>query len=157
MTPLEVSNWGNNIKRLSCVRHKNTLLRAAHGEIYSRNKLLRYGLSNDDICPRCHESEDQRHKLIECPYVARIWKRVFELTNVQENHVERENQILGAYKECNVTKLTVHAEVLARILSLKDKETYIIHPKTFVRHAILYLTKKERKNEIKTELEALLR
>ena len=157
MTPLEVSNWGYNIKRLSCVRHKNTLLRAAHGEIYSRNKLLRYGLSNDDICPRCHESEDLRHKLIECPYVARIWKRVFELTNVQENHVERENQILGAYKECNVTKLTVHAEVLARILSLKDKETYIIHPKIFVRHAILYLTKKERKNEIKTELEALLR
>lgn len=156
MTPLEASNWGQNLKKLSCVRHRNTLLRVAHGEIYSKDKLLRYGLTEDNTCPRCLETEDLHHKLIDCAYVKRIWTRFRELTGEREN-ADIENFILGAYKNCDSTKLTLHAEILGRILGLKENESYLLHPKAFVKNAIMYLRKKEKKNEIKTELEALLR
>ena len=128
----------------------------AHGEIYSKDKLLRYGLTEDNTCPRCLETEDLHHKLIDCAYVKRIWTRFRELTGDREN-ADIENFILGAYKNCDSAKLTLHAEILGRILGLKENESYLLHPKAFVKNAIMYLRKKEKKNEIKTELEALLR
>ena len=63
MTPLEVENWGRGIKKLSSTKHKNTLLRVAHGEVYSKEKLARYGLVNDDICNRCGEREDLTNRM----------------------------------------------------------------------------------------------
>ena len=53
-------------------------------------------------------------------------------------------------------KKTLHAEILSRILSLKDNESYLMLPKVFVRNAILYLSKRERKEPIKIELASLL-
>ena len=158
MTPLEVENWGRGIKKLSSTKHKNILLRAAHGEVYSKEKLARFGLVGDDTCYRCGEREDLKHKLIECPYVERIWRKVLILTNTTNNAngSEIENQILGAFRTCTQTALTLHAEILSRILGLRDDASYLIHPKAFVKNAILYLSKKERKVEIKTELASLL-
>ena len=157
MTPLEVENWGRGIKKLSSTKHKNTLLRVAHGEVYSKEKLARYGLVNDDICNRCGEREDLKHKLIECPYIKRIWQQVRSVTRVTNNIInDVENQILGAYKTCGLTTLTLHAEILLRILSLREDASYLVHPRAFVKNTILYLRTKEKKNEIKTELASLL-
>ena len=156
MTPLEVENWGNSLKRLSSVRHRNTILRVAHGEVYSKEKLVRFGLINNENCPRCGHREDLRHKIIDCPYVKRIWSSVLGMTGLTLNDPELENRIIGCYRGCTQAKLTLHAEILSRILSLKDNESYLMLPKVFVRNAILYLSKRERKEAIKIELASLL-
>ena len=46
--------------------------------------------------------------------------------------------------------MTVHAEILSRILALKDDATYLIRPKYLVEMALKYLAKREtRKNREK--------
>ena len=156
MTPLEVDNWCFNLKKLSSVRHKNILLRAAHGEIYSKEKLARFGLIQDQQCPRCGLVEDLRHKLIDCEYTKRIWGVAFGKSNPTGYDLDIENRILGAFRGCTATKLTLHAEILLRLTSLKDDQNYLLMPKRFVDNAIMYLLRKEKNRRIKDELEALL-
>ena len=127
MTPLEVDNWCLNLKKLSSVRHKNILLRAAHGEIYSKEKLARFGLIQDQQCPRCGLVEDLRHKLIDCEYTKRIWGVAFGKSNPTGYDLDIENRILGAFRGCTATKLTLHAEILLRLSSLKDDQNYLLN------------------------------
>ena len=156
MTPLEVENWSFNLRKVSSVRHKNTLLRVAHGEVYSKEKLTRFGLIRDPTCPRCGLIEDLRHKIMECEYTKRIWKIALEKTNPEGTQLEVENRVLGAFRGCKVAKLTLHAELLGRIISLRDDLTYVVRPRSFVENALHYLIKKEKNREIKSDLEALL-
>ena len=75
LTSSESVNWGTRIKKLTSTRHKNSLLRALHGEVYTGERLLRFGLRDSDRCPRCDESESLQHKLMTCAYTERIWDK----------------------------------------------------------------------------------
>ena len=44
LTPGEVKHWTRSIKKLASSRHKNIILRIAHGDIYSNERLCRFGL-----------------------------------------------------------------------------------------------------------------
>ena len=79
LTPSESINWGNRLNKLTSTRHKNTLLRALHGEIYTGEKLLKFGLRDTDKCPRCGEIENLNHKILTCAYVERIWNRTIPI------------------------------------------------------------------------------
>ena len=46
--------------------------------------------------------------------------------------LEVENRVLGAFRGCKVAKLTLHAELLGRIISLRDDLTYVVRPTSFV-------------------------
>ena len=48
-----------------------------------------------------------------------------------------------------------NAEIMLRILSLKDDGSFLIHPKHFLKHAINYLMRKERKQNIKNDLKSI--
>ena len=52
--------------------------------------------------------------------------------------------------------ITINAEILQRILSLKENTNYTLHPRAFVKLAISHLIKRERKTKIKTELNFIL-
>ena len=105
-------------------------------------------------CPRCDQIETLKHKLTECQYSTRIWAQTFRTTKrVQGNDPIREILALSAN---DTTVLTLHAEIIQRILYLKDDANYLIHPKTFVNAAIKDLIVKENKINIKNELRDLL-
>ena len=80
----ESLSWGLRISKLTSTRHKNILLRIAHGDIYTKDKLLRYGMGNDNCCGRCNQIEDLRHKFIECPYTKLIWAEVKKLLKLDQ-------------------------------------------------------------------------
>ena len=156
MTPLETINWANRLNKLTCTRLKSVLLRVAHKEVYYKEKLHRYGLTADPFCARCSEIENFTHKFFECEHSIRIWREVFRLTKLQVSQHELIEKALGASSETNVENLTIHGEVLNRILSMRNDATYVINPKTLVTAAIVYLRKRETRIERREFLNEIL-
>ena len=146
-------DWGFKVKKLTSTKHKNTLMRVAHGDIYTKDKLFRFGMEPSNICPRCDQVEDLKHKFINCPYVTKIWQQVEKLNRLLISDqpvvtVLNERYILGAFSNSNKAFLTLTAEILGRIIGLRD-ENYLIHPKHIVKNAIKALAIKERDENLK--------
>ena len=160
MTKRECRSWGLKLSKLTCTKHKNIILRVAHGDIYTKAKLTRFGLSNDPTCPRCHEVETLSHKFVTCPYVKKIWEATFLLTRKLTTSDPLSEApcvaILGSYLSSSPTVLTINAEIIQRIHLLKEDLNYLIHPKHFVRQALIFLLKREKKLHIKEEIEFIL-
>ena len=149
----EARTWYYRIGKISSTAHKNTLLKVMHGEIYTKERQYRFGLSESPICPRCDEIETLEHKLIECAYARRIWNQVnLRLSKTPSNNAIKD--ILATSED--LTVLTVQTEIIQRILFLKETQTYLKHPKCLVDLAIKDLARKEGNPEIKNEIEALL-
>ena len=159
-SPNEVLSWGHSLKKLTSVKHGSMLLRVAHGEIYTKLKLFRFGLKESPRCTQCGSIETLAHKFVECPYVKRIWLKTFELTDQlrtsMDPNEDLKNKILGLVTGTNRTLMTIHAEVLTRIQLLKDDTNHTVHPKRFVELALMFLRKRERNSEIKSSLDDLL-
>ena len=150
----EALSWYLKLSKLSSTRHKNTLLRIIHGDIYTKDRLHRFGMIDNPNCPRCDEVETLTHKLIECEYVRRIWQRTLEITNrIPEPDMTR---LILAIPTIGTTLLTLHAEILQRILYLREDTNYLVHPRVVVNSAIKDLIRKETKTEIKNVLKDLL-
>jgi hypothetical protein len=143
------------ISRLTSIHHKSMLLRVLHGDIYTKDKLNRYGMIDSDKCPRCDNAETLIHKVLECPYVDRIWRSAANTlgVNLQNHALEK---ILGAHKECDQSKLAIHCEIIKRILYLKDDETYLIRPKILVKQSLEHLYKMERRLETRATYRELV-
>ena len=151
LSTIEAINWGSKVNKLTSTKHKLSLLRAVHGEIYTKVKLKKYGLVNDDKCPRCDGIETLEHKIYSCEYTKRIWSKVALLTNESLNP-DPLLIVTGATLDQTPVNLTIKAEILTRILSLPWDPSYLVLPKHFVKLAIENLIKKENKTEIKDAL-----
>ena len=153
LSPAESINWGNRLNKLTSTRHKNTLLRAVHGEIYTGEKLLRFNLTDTDKCPRCDEIESLTHKILTCTYVEKIWDIAIPLlrrldTNSEPNP-DRLKLITATSVGSSQTSITLVAEIFQNILYLKSEQEYLLHPKYFVKRAIKNLSIKEGNKKIK--------
>ena len=158
----EALTWGNCLSKVTSVRHRNTLLKVAHGDVYTKAKLTRFGMANDPNCPRCGEIEDLNHKIVSCIYVRKIWKETLSLTNklkAEPNGSEAdliENKILGASRDTHPLILTIHSEIINRILSLKDDASYLIMPQHLVKQVLTKIRKLEAKASFKRICDDLL-
>ena len=150
----EALTWGFRLTKLTSVKHKTNLLRAMHGDIYTKVKLKRFGLIAEDICPRCNEPETLQHKIYECVYCAKIWKEVLIRTGQMATNIPK--AIIGIDPNESLATLTIKSEILSRILQLREEQSYLVHPKKFVSLAIEALCKRETKAVIKSELQELL-
>ena len=160
LTPAEAINWGYKLSRLTSTRHKNIILKIAHGEVYTKLKLHKYNLAESNSCPRCDSPEDLRHKFLDCEYITRIWRCVNsfnnKLTTTDISRIDPANAAIGGFRDSNPTILTINAEILLRIQYLKDNQEYLIHPKTFVISCLKTIVRNERNKEVKEAIEALL-
>ena len=92
----------------------------------------------------------------------RIWQHAFRLTNrlrpVNVNNVEDiiENAIIGASLNTDPLVISIHAEILDRILTLKEDATYLIHPLHQVKLALKKIAACELREEVKSKIEDLL-
>ena len=132
-----------------------------HREYYPKERLHRYGLIDSPLCPRCDQVDDYDHKLYDCIYTRKIWEEVFKLTDklnsLQTNGVTLQNKVIGSNTGLEITGLTIHAEILTRILRLKDETNYLIRTKNFVKLTMDHLIKREIKVDIRQSLKDLLR
>ena len=160
ITPDTSLNWGYALNKVNSVKLKSTILRAAHGEIYTKEKLHRFGLIDSRTCPRCDEVETLQHKLIECNYVSRIWNLVLRLTSdlrtINLPDEDKRELIIGAVKGTTPELITIHAEVINRILYLKDSQNYLLRPKIFVRLVLEHIAKREKNDAVKDKIMDLL-
>ena len=156
----ESRTWGARIAKLTSVRHRAILLRVAHGDIYTKDKLNRFGLADNNECPRCGEIENLKHKFIECQYVKQIWRHLFLLTNDlttgNQLNEDRIKACMGALKDGNKAMLTINAEIHTRILYLKPDQNFLLHPKKFIELALRLILRREKEIEVKSSMEDLL-
>ena len=155
LTPSEALSLAAQINKLTSIKHKDILLRLLHGELYSKEKLSRFGLIDNASCPRCGEVETLNHKYIECEYVKAIWSKCLQRTNelrTAVNPTENDLEKVLCCLEPNKTVLTVHSEVIMRIRALKENVDHLLLPKIFVKNAITSVSKKEQNQEIKNQL-----
>ena len=149
LTPSEALNWANKINKVTSVKHRSLILRIAHKELYTKEKLHKFGLIDSPLCPRCDQVENFEHKIFRCEYAQRIWKEAFSKT-IRLNtggiplNGDTLYRILGGGVENSIITLTIHAEIIARILTLKDDSSYLIRPNKFVENAVNYLIRREK-------------
>ena len=143
------------ISKLSSTVHKSLLLRLIHGEIYTKERLHRFGMIDSPLCPRCDEIDTLKHKFYECEYAKRIWKQTLELEGLSvSNDAARDILAIGSSGN---SRLTLHSEIVLRLQYLKDDSDHLIHPKSLVKIALKDLIRKEGNGKIKTDLQDLLR
>ena len=168
MTAKESKSWFNNLKKVLSTRHKNTLLRIMHAEVYTKQRLHRFGLTENPNCPRCGELEDLHHKILNCQYAQLIWKEVIKMSRKLSptpgtrgtpglpNPDRIEIKDILSVSNPFPTVLAVHAETFQRLLALKDDAQYLIRPIIFAKGIIRHLIMLERRSIIKDDLLSVL-
>ena len=127
----------------------------AHADVYTKVRLHRFGLTDEDRCARCGATETLEHKIYTCDYAKRIWLNVTKLTNENLN-ADPLKTILGANLNLSLPALTIKAEILGRILSLMPGQNFLIHPKHLEKLSIENLIRKEKSTQMKDGLKDIL-
>jgi len=157
LTPRESLNYFYNLNRLPSVRHRNIILKILHGDVYTNERLHRFGLIDNPSCPRCDQIETIEHKFATCEYISRIWAETSRLTNKWPSpNTDQIQELILANGNLDQTTLRIHAEILYRISLLPKNPQYLVIPKIFVACAVKYLIKMEKTRSVKTDLEHLL-
>ena len=152
LDPGELLSWTKRVKSLTSTRHKNILLRVAHGDVFSNARLHKFGLRDSAGCSNCDERvESIQHRLFDCPKARETWIKFNEAKNSLEltvvNLLTLEN-ILGAGERLDKLDLALQAELLLRLSS--KGEGY--HPEQVVRSAVSLVFNSERLNDEKMQL-----
>ena len=160
LTPTQSLSWSHVVNKLTSTKHKDIIIRLAHGELYSKDRLARHGLIDNATCPRCNQTETLSHKYFYCSYVSEIWRRTMELTNKLRLSIDPNestiDRALGCTNEPNITALTVHAEIIMRIRNLRDEDAnLLLLPRLFVKNATQSIWRRELNRDIKTSLNSI--
>ena len=151
LTPGELISWTRKIRGLTSTRHKNILLRVAHGDIFSNSRLCKFGLKPSSHCANCPELvESIKHRLLDCPKAQEAW-RLLDVAKVTLNmnvlsDTSMEN-ILGAKDDITKLELALQAELALR-LSTKG-EGYC--PRQLVHSVITFIGNVETLSEVEKE------
>ena len=137
LQPGEVASWTGKIKRLTSSRHRNSVLRIAHGDVYTNDRLHRFGLVDNPACLHCnHPIENLIHRIIECPTAEMAWRhlnqRLSDLGLTPLRNINLEN-IMGAGDNLSKIELAIVSELALRLASGNVNATC---PLTLVRNTL---------------------
>ena len=121
LQPGEVLSWATKIRKLTSTRHKNSVLRIAHGDVYTNDRLCRFGLIDNPKCIHCdHPIETLIHRLIECPNAARAWhllsQKLSDLDLIPMGQPTLEN-ILGVGEDLSKLTFALVSELALKLAS----------------------------------------
>ena len=111
----EITKLGMKIKSLTNSKLKAILLRCIHGDVYSKERMQRFGMTDENTCPRCQEVETTRHMLLDCSYSKNLWGKISKITGISNSTL---NEILGLDPKHDKVTLTIHAETLRRLMAI---------------------------------------
>ena len=90
-------------------------------------------MTDTDECPRCHLPETIDHQIYSCDYVKQLWEITSKITSIPTLNL---NQVLGYDDLHDKTTLTLHAEILTRLLSIERPKQ---DPRALLKSAITKL------------------
>ena len=144
LNPGELISWTNQRRRLTSTRHKNVLLRIAHGDVFSNERLHRFGLKDSPKCSNCNEPfESPLHRVVECLNARRTWNIMdaardrLGLRQLTDHSIEN---LLGAKDKLNKIELAIQAELLQKIISTSEPYS----PERIVANSIKVIQYSER-------------
>jgi hypothetical protein len=144
---MEVRKWGTRISKLTSVRHRSTLLRISHGDVYSNSRLYRFGIIDSPECKNCeNQVESITHKILECPKAIRVWQTLNrKLSSIGLDEIDLTlSGILGADNN-SVMHLTLAAEILSRFIRMAGK---VYDPEQLVNASIRTVYLNEPRSEV---------
>jgi hypothetical protein len=97
----------SNLSKIVNVPNKSKMLRLLQGDVYCGERLVRFGLSENDTCKRCFQKETIIHLLMECPYTC----EVYTLLGIKNDDM---NDILGV--NLNKGALEIRSDLLGYIV-----------------------------------------
>ena len=68
------------------------------------------------MCQRCGFPETIKHLLLECDYVKQIWEICKKFTSIPIDNI---NAVLGYHDFHDKTTLTIHCEIIRRLLAIE--------------------------------------
>ena len=81
-TPVEWCNWVWN--RLNVPKHSFIAWLMQWGRLSTRDRMVRHGVINTDICPNCQiNGETIEHVFFHCSYAMQVWRVFFGATGIQ--------------------------------------------------------------------------
>ena len=129
---------GSLINKLTNARLKSVMLRVMHGDIYCASRMKKFGMIDNDQCPRCSQEETTEHMILTCEYVKKIWDLISLLTSI--SHVTIKT-VLGVDPKHDKTTLTLNAEIIRQLMAI---ERPTIDPVVLVQNTIKRLSIVER-------------
>ena len=153
----EALTWGHRINQLTSSRHKATMLKVAHGDIYTKDRKLRFGLADNDRCDRCGQPDSRTHTIASCPKALELWNLLREMDNKAPLTIQCPDllkDILGASEPVGGT-LAINAEVLQLLVNSLDNKISNLPPRLTLRIILTKLHNQE-KGTVKDEIKALL-
>ena len=151
-------NWCYRIRQLHSTRHQNTIHKVAHGDIYTNDRLLRFGLRDNDNCDRCGNTDSRLHRIAKCPKAVEIWNEVRRLSNLNplanRGDAEALKEVLGT-KDLVGNELAIHAEILQLLTNNLDTKVGTLPARIIVRILLKKLYTLE-KGKTKENIKALL-
>ena len=111
-----LTKLSNRIAKMANTKLQTIALRSIHGDIYSKYRMKKFGMVEQDNCERCGKSETIEHHLLECDYVKSIWSLTSKLTSIPTLDL---NTVLGYHDYHDITTLTVHCEIIRRLLAIE--------------------------------------
>ena len=112
----KLARLGNIINKMKNIKLRSIILRGIHGDIYCGTRLKKFKMSESDACPRCNEPETIEHQLLKCQYVQQIWNICKRFTSIQ---CQKLDEVFGIHDFHDKTTLTVHSEIIRRLLSIE--------------------------------------
>ena len=144
LDPGELAAWTLQMRKLTSTRHKNVPLRVAHGDVFSNERLHRFGLRDSPNCSNCNEvNESPLHRVMMCPSARKAWKLLEELkVRLRLNQLSDYSleNLLGAKDKLKKVELALQAELLLKITSHRNG----YHPETLVQACAKVISYSER-------------
>ena len=152
--------WCYRISKLTSTRHKNTLLKTAHGDLYTKDRKLRFGLADNDSCDRCGQPDSRTHTIALCPKALEIWNTLRELDDkprLTERSPELIDEVMGIKNPIG-GELAINAEILGLLTNSLNNRIAELPTKIalkLVLDRLQRLEKGQTKDRIKTLLDKL--
>ena len=93
------------------IRLRHVYFRLISGDIFSKERMCRFGMINNNRCERCHQIETTKHLLWECAESRNIW----ELFNSWTANGSSDSRVINEYKEI------YHIDNCAHVCKVKMK------------------------------------
>ena len=126
------------------IKFRNIFFRLIHNDFFTRVRMEKYKMINDDACSRCGRSETTQHLLWECVETRKIWNH-FNTLMVNAN---KEDQCLTQYED--IFKIGYDASVTTVKIKTIQELIQIIRPTNWsisiYGNMILTLIKTEKYN-----------
>jgi hypothetical protein len=103
-------------KQIKNVKLRNVYYRLINNEFYSKTRLKKLNITQDENCERCHEVETIKHLLWECTWSQNMWKNLNNIYNTigVKNQVQYYEDIfnLNGSVSVNMIKLKLVNELI---------------------------------------------